>query len=111
MALRCRRQFQRLPLANQPRSGPKLLGTEFTLADPKHRLFDEVRVRAYNWGGEPYSASIWTRARRSSTISRRTIATSPSSTTCLLCRSQLARAVWRSINNPSIRAAALPILN
>jgi len=36
-------------------SGPKLLGTEFTLADPKGRLFDEVRVRAYDWGGEPYA--------------------------------------------------------
>jgi hypothetical protein len=34
-------------------SGPKLLGTEFTLTDPKHRLFDEIRVRAYNWGDEP----------------------------------------------------------
>ena len=34
-------------------SGPKLLGTEFTLTDPKHRLFDKIRVRAYNWGDEP----------------------------------------------------------
>jgi hypothetical protein len=34
-------------------SGPKLLGTEFTLTDPKHRLFDQIRVRAYNWGDEP----------------------------------------------------------
>jgi hypothetical protein len=36
-------------------AGPKLLGAEFTIADPKRRLFDEVRVRAYNWGGDPYS--------------------------------------------------------
>ena len=34
-------------------SGPKLLGTEFTLTDPKHRLFDRLRVRAYNLGGDP----------------------------------------------------------
>jgi hypothetical protein len=45
-------------------SGPKLLGAEFTVADPKHRLFDEVRVRAYNWGGDPYS-SLHLDARKS----------------------------------------------
>ncbi len=36
-------------------SGPKLLGAEFTLTDPKHRLFDQIHVRAYDWGDEPYS--------------------------------------------------------
>lgn len=36
-------------------SGPKLLGTEFSIADPKHRLFDEIRVRAYDWGDDPYA--------------------------------------------------------
>jgi hypothetical protein len=35
-------------------SGPKLLGMEFTLTDPRHRLFDRLRVRAYNLGGDPY---------------------------------------------------------
>jgi len=35
-------------------SGPKLLGAEFTLTDPKQRLFDRIRVRAHSWGGEPY---------------------------------------------------------
>jgi len=35
-------------------SGPKLLGTDFALVDPRHRLFDKIRVRAYGWGGEPY---------------------------------------------------------
>jgi hypothetical protein len=35
-------------------SGPKLLGSEFTIADPKKRLFDRVHVRAYSWGDEPY---------------------------------------------------------
>jgi hypothetical protein len=36
-------------------SGPKLLGTEFTVTDPKHRAFDQIRVRAYDWGDQPYS--------------------------------------------------------
>lgn len=34
-------------------SGPKLVGTEFTILDPHHLLFDQIRVRAYNWGDEP----------------------------------------------------------
>lgn len=34
-------------------AGPKLLGTEFTITDPKHRLFDQINVRAYDWGDEP----------------------------------------------------------
>ncbi len=36
-------------------SGPKLLGADFTITDPKHRLFDSIQVRAYGWGDEPYS--------------------------------------------------------
>ncbi len=35
-------------------SGPKLLGADFTLIDPKHRLFDKIRVHATQWGDEPY---------------------------------------------------------
>jgi hypothetical protein len=35
-------------------SGPKLIGADFTLLDPKHRLFDEIRVRASGWGDDPY---------------------------------------------------------
>jgi hypothetical protein len=35
-------------------SGPKLIGAEFTILDPKHRLFDEIRVRASGWGDDPY---------------------------------------------------------
>ena len=35
-------------------SGPKLLGADFTLADPQHRAFDQIHVRAYSWGDEPY---------------------------------------------------------
>jgi hypothetical protein len=35
-------------------SGPKLFGTDFTIADPKHRAFDQIRVQAYSWGDEPY---------------------------------------------------------
>src|SRR5262249_9230439 len=34
-------------------AGPKLIGTEFTLA--KTRAFDRVDVYAFGWGGEPYS--------------------------------------------------------
>jgi hypothetical protein len=37
-------------------SGPKLLATEFTIRDPKHRLFDEIDVRAYDWGDDPYES-------------------------------------------------------
>jgi len=36
-------------------SGPKLIGTEFSLTDPRHRLFDQIHVRAYDWGDNPYS--------------------------------------------------------
>jgi hypothetical protein len=36
-------------------SGPKLLGADFTLTDPKHRAFDQMHVRASDWGGDPYS--------------------------------------------------------
>jgi hypothetical protein len=36
-------------------SGPKLLGADFTITDPKHRLFDKIQVRGYGWGDEPYS--------------------------------------------------------
>ncbi|MGD1093033.1 MAG: hypothetical protein ABSB35_13705 [Bryobacteraceae bacterium] len=45
-------------------SGPKLIGTEFTLTDPKHRLFDVIHVRAYNWGDDP-NESLHLDARKS----------------------------------------------
>lgn len=35
-------------------SGPKLFGADFTLLDPKKRLFDALHVRASGWGGDPY---------------------------------------------------------
>ena len=35
-------------------SGPKLIGSDFTITDPKHRAFDTIHVRAYSWGDEPY---------------------------------------------------------
>src|SRR5512142_2188358 len=35
-------------------SGPKMLGADFTLADPMHRAFDQIRVRANGWGDDPY---------------------------------------------------------
>lgn len=37
-------------------SGPKLLAADFTLVDPQHRAFDQIRVRASGWGDEPYQA-------------------------------------------------------
>jgi hypothetical protein len=36
-------------------SGPKLLGTEFTIRPADHRLPDTIHVRGYNWGDDPYS--------------------------------------------------------
>ena len=35
--------------------GPKLLSTDFSIRDPKKRLFDRIDTRAYNWGDDPYS--------------------------------------------------------
>ncbi|MFZ0589213.1 MAG: hypothetical protein WAM39_01900, partial [Bryobacteraceae bacterium] len=35
-------------------SGPKLLGTEFTILNPSGILFDRIDARAYNWGDDPY---------------------------------------------------------
>jgi len=37
--------------------GPKLFGLDLTFQDPKKRLFDRVDVRAYGWGGDPYSTA------------------------------------------------------
>jgi hypothetical protein len=37
-------------------AGPKLTGADFTIRDPKHRLFDEIDVRAYDWGDDPYES-------------------------------------------------------
>ena len=35
--------------------GPRLFGLDFTITDPKKRLFDRVTVRTFGWGGEPYT--------------------------------------------------------
>jgi hypothetical protein len=35
-------------------SGPKLLGADFTITNPKRRYFDRIDVRAYSWGDDPY---------------------------------------------------------
>jgi hypothetical protein len=35
-------------------SGPRLLGLDFTFVDHRHRLFDRLNLRAYNWG-DPYA--------------------------------------------------------
>src|SRR5215469_1754814 len=36
-------------------SGPKLLGADFTIIDPKHVVFDRAEVRASSWGGDTYA--------------------------------------------------------
>ena len=38
-------------------SGPKLFGLDFTVQDPKKRLFDRLDVHGYGWGGDPYSTA------------------------------------------------------
>ncbi len=37
--------------------GPKLFGLDFTLQDPKKRVFDRVHAWATTWGGDPYSTA------------------------------------------------------
>ena len=38
-------------------AGPKLTGLDFTITDPKHRLFDRIDARANAWGGDPYNTA------------------------------------------------------
>jgi hypothetical protein len=45
-------------------SGPKFLGADFTLTDPKHKWFDTIQVRADSWGDEP-SSSLHVEAKKS----------------------------------------------
>ncbi len=35
--------------------GPKLLGADFSIVDPKRRWFDQIDTRAANWGDDPYT--------------------------------------------------------
>jgi hypothetical protein len=37
--------------------GPKLTALDFTIQDPKKRLFDRLDVRGYNWGDDPYATA------------------------------------------------------
>jgi hypothetical protein len=37
--------------------GLRLMGLDFSIVDPKHRLFDTLNVRANNWGGDPYNTA------------------------------------------------------
>ena len=37
--------------------GPKLFGLDFSIQDPKKRLFDRIDARAYGWGGDPYNTA------------------------------------------------------
>ncbi len=45
-------------------AGPKLLGSDFTLTDPKHRWFDTIQVHTTAWGAEP-SESLHVEAKKS----------------------------------------------
>ncbi|MGD0500967.1 MAG: hypothetical protein ABSC23_21350 [Bryobacteraceae bacterium] len=36
--------------------GPRLFGFDFTIRDPKHRLFDQLNARVANWG-DPYNTA------------------------------------------------------
>lgn len=45
--------------------GPKLFGLDFTIQDPRRRLFDRLDIRAHNFGDDPYqSARIDARKQR-----------------------------------------------
>ena len=37
--------------------GPKLIGLEFTILNPKKRGFDRLSARANGWGGDPYNTA------------------------------------------------------
>ena len=37
--------------------GPKLFGLDFTVQDPKKRLFDRLDARGSGWGGDPYNTA------------------------------------------------------
>jgi hypothetical protein len=42
-------------IVNLP-EGPRVFGVDFTLEDPKHRLFDRLSARGANWG-DPYNTA------------------------------------------------------
>jgi hypothetical protein len=37
--------------------GPRLFGADFSIIDPKKRLFDRIDVRGSDWGGDPYNTA------------------------------------------------------
>ena len=37
--------------------GPKLFGIDFTILDPKKRLFDRLNANGYGWGDDPYTTA------------------------------------------------------
>ncbi len=45
--------------------GPKLTGLDFTIQDPKRRLFDRLDVRGYNWGDDPYTTAYLSARKQS----------------------------------------------
>jgi hypothetical protein len=51
----CRTVHAHLAHVAPGRQGPRLLGLDLTIVDPKKRLFDRLDIRANNWGGDPYN--------------------------------------------------------
>ena len=64
--------------------GPRLLGLDFTIIDPKKRLFDRLDVRANNWGGDPYN-TVHVNAVEAGHL-RLSISTTGTSLTSTCCR-------------------------
>jgi hypothetical protein len=44
-------------------SGPKIIGADFTLTNPKYRWYDQIQVRSNGWGDEP-SSSVHVEAKK-----------------------------------------------
>jgi hypothetical protein len=49
--------FQEYRSIVDQRQGPELTGLDFTIQDPKRRLFDRLNARAYGWGGQLYNSA------------------------------------------------------
>jgi hypothetical protein len=44
--------------------GPRAIGFDFTVQDPKHRAFDTLDVRGMGWGGDPYTTAYLNARKR-----------------------------------------------
>jgi hypothetical protein len=45
--------------------GPQLFGVDFTIQDPKKRLFDRLTASGYGWGSQPYNTARVDATKRS----------------------------------------------